>query len=105
MAQLLLDWGASVGAADYQQATPLHLACQEGHEELIELLLDRGASLSAVDYRESAPLQIACMWGHEKSASLVLDRSVKLEIAGTWVVMHERSEIWHSVIITHSCTM
>ena len=43
--RLLLTASSSVGAANHEGGTPLHMASQHGKRELIELLVERGAPL------------------------------------------------------------
>jgi ankyrin repeat protein len=44
IAKRLLDWGASVDAADENDCTPLHVAVAVKHEPMVRLLLDRKAN-------------------------------------------------------------
>ncbi|RYG50974.1 ankyrin repeat domain-containing protein, partial [archaeon] len=43
----LLDTGANIEAATIDGWTPLHLACQEGHEACVRVMLDARAHVSA----------------------------------------------------------
>jgi ankyrin repeat protein len=45
--------------------TPLHIALDRGHLEVVKILLDKGASLDAVDNHGQTPLQIAQNRGFE----------------------------------------
>jgi len=47
IAQLLLDRGADVKAADSGRQTPVYWAAHMGHREVVQLLLDRGANVKA----------------------------------------------------------
>ena len=48
-AEPLLAAGASLTAYDYLSRTPLHVAAEEGHEELVRWLLALGADVDAHD--------------------------------------------------------
>lgn len=45
IASTLLSYGAETNSVTKQGVTPLHLASQEGHTDLVTLLLDKGASI------------------------------------------------------------
>ena len=49
MAELLLAKGADVNARSKEGATPLHIAAQEGHKDVVLLLLTHGAAVNPVD--------------------------------------------------------
>ena len=40
--------------------TPLHIACDNGHKEMMEVLLERGADMEA---RDKVPLHVLCAVG------------------------------------------
>lgn len=41
------------------QNPPLHVACEEGHTEVVQLLLSKGAKLAALNYKGENCLDIA----------------------------------------------
>ena len=43
---MLLEAGAAVDATTKDHYTPVHIACKEGHLDVLELLIDQGADLS-----------------------------------------------------------
>lgn len=51
--------GAKVNNADYDGRTPLHIACSDGQEAMVELLLENGANPLAKDRWGSTPLDDA----------------------------------------------
>jgi ankyrin repeat protein len=73
MAELLLDSGADVNAADDAGKTPLHLAVRHDTSS-VELLLDRGADLNATDNTGLTPLHIAGSFGAIQSANALMQR-------------------------------
>jgi len=74
IAQLLIDRGADVSAADKDSQTPLHIASQRGQEAVARLLIDRGADVSAATRDRQTPLHLASQGGHEAAARLLIDR-------------------------------
>ena len=53
-------------------ATPLHIACENGHTETASVLLVAGADANAVKDNSATPLHIACRNGHTATASVLL---------------------------------
>jgi ankyrin len=45
IASTLLNYGAETNTVTKQGVTPLHLASQEGHTDMVTLLLDKGANI------------------------------------------------------------
>ncbi|EOD30835.1 hypothetical protein EMIHUDRAFT_365236, partial [Emiliania huxleyi CCMP1516] len=52
-------------------ATPLHVACQQGHVECARLLLEAGAAIDQADEQGATPLFAACQDGHLEVAKLL----------------------------------
>ena len=60
----MLDGGADVAAAGYDDRTALHLAAAEGHLDAVALLIDKGARVNAPDRWRGTPLRDAEDGGH-----------------------------------------
>jgi len=60
MVRLLLDNGASVNHTRNTGATPLFVACQDGHESTARLLLGEGATVDLARNDGCTPLVAAC---------------------------------------------
>ena len=43
----LIVKGLNINDADYDGRTPLHLACQAGHAEVVQFLLENGANVNS----------------------------------------------------------
>ncbi|KAI8519734.1 Ankyrin repeat domain-containing protein 27 [Branchiostoma belcheri] len=77
MIDLLVTKGGVVNATDYHGSTPLHLACQKGHQSAALLLLHFSADVRAQDNDGNTPLHLCCENGHEDCVKAVVyyDRS------------------------------
>mmetsp|Transcript_24722 Transcript_24722/g.29937 ORF Transcript_24722/g.29937 Transcript_24722/m.29937 type:complete len:232 (+) Transcript_24722:346-1041(+) len=60
----MLNRGAEVDSRDPKGNTPLHTACQNGHEALAKLLVERGANINAQNHRGNTALHFAFTYGY-----------------------------------------
>ncbi|KAJ9643045.1 hypothetical protein H2199_004567 [Coniosporium tulheliwenetii] len=58
--------------------TPLHLAVQSGHREMVQLLLKEGADLRGRDYMERTALDIAVQWRNEALIRLLVEEGADI---------------------------
>lgn len=58
VAQLLLDHNCDVNSVNAEKQTPLHLACKNGGESMIQLLLERGARVDVRDLAGRIPSDV-----------------------------------------------
>ena len=64
----LIENGANIEAKDqYNQWTPVHIACQYGHLPVVQYLIEKGTNIEAKTAYQSTPLHYAC-----RSDSLLL---------------------------------
>ena len=63
--------------------TPLLLASENGHSEVVEVLIDAGADLFYCDSNGHSALQLAQMNGHEKTAEVLMNSLQRIDKAGT----------------------
>jgi hypothetical protein len=54
-------------------ATPLHVASENGHKQVARFLLERGADVSAREKDGKTPLHLASLWGHVEVAYLLIE--------------------------------
>lgn len=70
------DLKACINSVDDSKKTCLHIACREGHVDIVEYLVNRGWSLEARDKLLSTPLHLACTSGHSNIAAFLLLKGV-----------------------------
>jgi ankyrin repeat protein len=65
---------------DSERKTPLHIACEEGHEDLAEVLLIRfKVELNVSDMNGWEPLHSACSHGNFKIIQLLLKKGANIK--------------------------
>ena len=69
--------------------TALHVACQDGKQDIAKILIDAGADLYSVIKMDSyyTPLHIACRAGHIPIIQLLLDKGVDMNTQGIGNIM------------------
>lgn len=69
-----MDLEKFVNACDFEDNTPLHLACKRGHEETVEVCLRHGADVEARnDFASDTPLHVAAKAGKVKIVEILID--------------------------------
>ncbi|XP_014553834.1 hypothetical protein COCVIDRAFT_28984 [Bipolaris victoriae FI3] len=71
---LLAADSAMVNSKDDHGTTPLIIAAEQGHYEMIEMLVDKGADVNAQSGYYGNALQAASAVGHKEIAMLLLDK-------------------------------
>jgi ankyrin repeat protein len=70
---MLLDKKADVNLKTVEGATPLHIACDIGHTDVVKMLLDNQADIHVLpDYKGRSPLDIAQACDDEGIVKLLL---------------------------------
>jgi ankyrin repeat protein len=79
IAELLIDKGAKVDAADILKQTPLHYCGRDLSAKIAGLLLEKGANANAVDIHARTPLHLAAGAGNEGVMKALLERDAQVE--------------------------
>eukprot|EP01047_Picozoa_sp_COSAG01_P090215 COSAG01_NODE_22115_length_871_cov_0.804404_1_plen_123_part_10 len=79
--QLLLK-GSEPNMGDEGGNTPLHIACANGHADVVALLVQAGANLATVDCRDDGPLHYACAFCHDACVAVLLDAGAMVSAPG-----------------------
>ena len=67
---MLLEQGADIHKARNSGSTPLFIASQNGHVEVVRMLVEQGADIH-LSWRGQTPLQTARQWSHTEIARLL----------------------------------
>jgi ankyrin repeat protein len=63
IAQLLLDCGAEIDAADHRGETALHEAAKCGNKAVVRILVKRGAAIDKINFEGRTALHLAALYG------------------------------------------
>ena len=70
---LLVQYGASLGAKNSLGNTPLHVAASQGQIDAVRVLLKRGAEKDIGNNLGNPPNQVAIICGHHQAASVIVN--------------------------------
>uniref|UniRef100_A0A8B9KYW1 Poly [ADP-ribose] polymerase n=1 Tax=Astyanax mexicanus TaxID=7994 RepID=A0A8B9KYW1_ASTMX len=70
--EMLLRNGANINEKTRDLLTPLHLAAEKSHKDVIEVLMKYEAKVKTVDSQGQAPLQRVAQCGHLKNCRLLI---------------------------------
>ena len=76
-----LDDGADAMFADDEGFTALHMACQEGYQDIVTMLLRKGAKVDSTDDDGVTPLMVASEAGHESVVTLLVAENADVNLA------------------------
>ena len=75
--KLLLQNGANVNVQSLSGFTPLYMAAQENHDNVVRILLAHGANQSLATEDGFTPLAVALQQGHDKVVTALLENDTK----------------------------
>ena len=76
--------GVPVDVHDTFRSTPLHLACENGHDQAVRYLLSKGASVNKCDKWHKTPLHWASQGGFSNMIKVLLEHGADVSIADKW---------------------
>jgi len=74
----LVENGADINRERNNGATPLFIACQNGHENVVKYLLEHGVNINKELNDGWTPLIIACCKGHENVVKYLLEHGANI---------------------------
>jgi len=95
---LVITLGAAIETRERIGRTPLHLACEYGHEKAVECLLHAVANLEARDGLGRTPFHLGCCSENRKVVSILLHSKPSLIHATD---KHERTGLNYAVLSRH----
>jgi ankyrin repeat protein len=74
----------NLNATNKEKNTPLHLACKEGHDEVVDVMLKRvkELALDAINIRGNTPLHLAAINGHVYTVNKLLKLEAEVDLNG-----------------------
>eukprot|EP00252_Welwitschia_mirabilis_P022348 TRINITY_DN6018_c0_g1_i1.p1 TRINITY_DN6018_c0_g1~~TRINITY_DN6018_c0_g1_i1.p1 ORF type:complete len:483 (-),score=98.91 TRINITY_DN6018_c0_g1_i1:374-1822(-) len=75
---LLKEGKVDVNSADFDDRTALHVACCEGHVDVVKLLLRKGANVNVRDRWGSTPIADAKFYGNEEICTILKAKGAKM---------------------------
>lgn len=67
----------ALNARDPSGKTPLHLAAESGHRDMVQILVDAGADIDAEDEESTTPMMAAEENGPRDVSDIILERGPK----------------------------
>lgn len=91
----LVDFGADVNHASYDDLTPLCAACMKGHASVARFLISRGALVHDPALGRSSPILLACRSGKRDVVELLLSEQPLLLRTHGQLLLYEACRLGH----------
>ena len=102
LSKLFISKGADINARTYSlKQTPLHLAAQYDHTDVVQLLIENGSELNPRDVNGCTPLHYCATNGHKESAECLLQHGASPNEANSRedIPLHSASKWGHGVMV------
>lgn len=100
----LMDAGAQIDAKQGdQQMSPIHLAAQNGHSEVVLFLSTNGADIDALNAKGETPLHLAAYEGHDEVCETLIEYGADVnanEHHDKWTPLHEAAVMGHHEVVS-----
>ncbi|KNC76659.1 serine/threonine protein kinase, variant 2 [Sphaeroforma arctica JP610] len=92
---------SQIGTLDENGGTPLHIASENGHKDVVELLLAKGADTHVKDETGSTPLYLASKNGHKDVVELLLAKGADIHVKDNlaWTPLRMASKNGHKDVV------
>ncbi|KAI9687050.1 MAG: hypothetical protein M1822_002460 [Bathelium mastoideum] len=102
-AELLLERGAHVDAAEGNGKHPLHYAARNGCPGMIRLLISNAVNIDAQDHYMISPAMIAAENSHFECLRLLVEAGADLELCNIWgqQMLHRTASRGHASIVAY----
>ena len=91
----LVDFGADVNHASYDDLTPLCAACMNGHTNIAKFLISSGALVHDPALGQSSPILLACRSGNHDIIELLLSEQPLLLRTHGQLLLYETCRLGH----------
>ena len=95
----LVDFGADVNHASYDDLTPLCAACMKGHASIARFLISRGALAHDPALGSSSPILLACKSGKQEVIELLLSEQPLLLRTHGQLLLYEACRFGHVQVV------
>lgn len=95
----LVDFGADVNLASYDDLTPLCAACMNGHAAIARFLISRGALVHDPALGRFSPILLACRSGKHDVVELLLSEQPLLLRTHGQLLLHEACRLGHVQVV------
>ena len=98
----LLDAGGdpNIVCTEYFNLTPLHCACTQNNEDIVQLLLKAKANTNVLNSKGVSPLSIAVSKGNVKIVEALLAAGADVELAGADIELgNDGDRVWRPIFL------
>ncbi|KAI9692467.1 MAG: hypothetical protein M1822_006698 [Bathelium mastoideum] len=99
---LLLSCGADADEANSDSMTPMHIAAQHGHVDIIRILIKKGAKMSqAAGQHCRTPLHCAVLEGHIEAVRVLVQSGTDIDARARYgdTALHSAAALGHAEIV------
>lgn len=95
----LIDFGANVNHASYDDLTPLCTACMKGHPTIVRFLISKGALVHDPALGPSSPILLACRSGNHDIIEMLLSEQPTLLRTHGQLLLYDACRLGHVQVV------